>query len=78
MVSLDLTLLYLKEGRTADIQRLVEEVVAAFETQDVHREALAASSSSGKPPPGGGHSRLGARAGRLSGECAGKPELGFR
>jgi len=42
MVSLDLTLLYLKEGRTAEVQRLAEAMVAAFETQQVHREALAA------------------------------------
>ncbi len=42
MVSLDLTLLYLQEGRTAEVQRLAEEMVTAFETQDVHREALAA------------------------------------
>ena len=30
-----------KEGRTAEVQRLAEEMVAAFETQEVHREALA-------------------------------------
>jgi tetratricopeptide (TPR) repeat protein len=42
MVSLDLTLLYHKEGRTAEVQRLAEEMVAAFEAQEVHREALAA------------------------------------
>jgi len=42
MVSLDLTLLYLQEGRTAEVRRLAEEMVAAFETQEVHREALAA------------------------------------
>jgi tetratricopeptide (TPR) repeat protein len=42
MVSLDLALLYHKEGRTAEVQRLSEEMVAAFETQEVHREALAA------------------------------------
>jgi tetratricopeptide (TPR) repeat protein len=42
MASLDLTLLYLKEGRTADVQRLAEEMVALFEARDVHREALAA------------------------------------
>lgn len=42
MVSLDLALLYLKEGRTGDVRRLAEEMVALFEAQDVHREAMAA------------------------------------
>lgn len=42
MSSLDLTLLYLREGRMAEVQRLAEEMVAAFESQEVHREALAA------------------------------------
>jgi tetratricopeptide (TPR) repeat protein len=42
MASLDLALLYLKGGRTADVLPLAEEMVALFEAQDVHREALAA------------------------------------
>jgi tetratricopeptide (TPR) repeat protein len=42
MASLDLALLYLKEGRTADVLPLAEEMVKLFEAQDVHREALAA------------------------------------
>ncbi len=42
MASLDLALLYLKEGRTADVLPLAEEMAALFEAQDVHREALAA------------------------------------
>ncbi|MFL6193587.1 MAG: hypothetical protein ACJ75H_05410, partial [Thermoanaerobaculia bacterium] len=42
MASLDLTLLYLKEGRTADVRLLAEEMVALFEARDVHRETLAA------------------------------------
>ena len=42
MVSLDLTRIYLKEGRTADVQRLAGEMVAIFEAQDVHRETMAA------------------------------------
>jgi tetratricopeptide (TPR) repeat protein len=42
MVSLDLALLYLKGGRTGDVLPLAEEMVALFEAQDVHREALAA------------------------------------
>jgi tetratricopeptide (TPR) repeat protein len=42
MASLDLALLYHQEGRTAEVQRLAEEMVAAFESQEVHREALAA------------------------------------
>jgi tetratricopeptide (TPR) repeat protein len=42
MASLDLALLYLKDGRTADVLPLAEEMAALFEAQDVHREALAA------------------------------------
>jgi tetratricopeptide (TPR) repeat protein len=42
MVSLDLAVLYLKEGRMADVQRVAEEMLPIFQSQDVHREALAA------------------------------------
>jgi tetratricopeptide (TPR) repeat protein len=42
MVSLDLAVLYLKEGRMADVQRVAEEMLPIFQAQDVHREALAA------------------------------------
>jgi tetratricopeptide (TPR) repeat protein len=42
MVSLDLAVLYLRQGRTADVRRVAEEMLPIFEAQDVHREALAA------------------------------------
>ena len=42
IVSLDLAILYLRQGRTIDVRRLAEEMVPVFQTQDVHREALAA------------------------------------
>jgi tetratricopeptide (TPR) repeat protein len=42
MASLDLAFLYLREGRTAEVQPLAAEMVALFEARDVHREALAA------------------------------------
>lgn len=43
MVSIeDLALLYLREGRVADVKRLAEEIYPIFEAQDVHREAIAA------------------------------------
>lgn len=42
MVSLDLALLYLKEGRMVDVQRLAGEMQPIFETADVHPEAIAA------------------------------------
>ena len=43
MVSIeDLALLYLREGRTADVKRLAEEIYPIFKAQDVHREAVAA------------------------------------
>lgn len=38
----DLALLYLRQGRTADVKRLAEEMLPIFQAQDVHREALAA------------------------------------
>jgi tetratricopeptide (TPR) repeat protein len=42
MVSLDLALLYLKDGRTGEVRRVAEEMVPLFAAQDVHREATAA------------------------------------
>ncbi len=42
MISLDLAILYLMEGRVADVQRLAEEMLPIFQAQDVNREALAA------------------------------------
>lgn len=38
----DLALLYLREGRAADVKRLAEEIYPIFQSQDVHREAVAA------------------------------------
>jgi len=42
IVSLDLAVLYLRHGRTADVRRVAEEMLPIFAAQDVHREALAA------------------------------------
>ena len=42
LVALDLALLYAEQRRTAELKRLVEEIVPAFEAQDVHREAATA------------------------------------
>lgn len=44
LVSLDLAVLYLRQGRTAEVRRLAEEMLSLFEAQDVHREAFAALS----------------------------------
>jgi tetratricopeptide (TPR) repeat protein len=38
----DLALLYLREGRTADVKRLAEEIHGLLGAQDIHREAAAA------------------------------------
>jgi tetratricopeptide (TPR) repeat protein len=38
----DLAPLYLRQGRTADVKQLAEEMYPIFHAQDVHREALAA------------------------------------
>lgn len=42
MVSLDLALLYAKQGRTTDMKRLAEEMLPVFHSQEIHREAIAA------------------------------------
>jgi len=42
MVSLDLTLVYAKQGRVADLKQLAEEMHSIFESKEIHREALAA------------------------------------
>jgi tetratricopeptide (TPR) repeat protein len=42
LVSLDLAVLYAQEGRTAEIRQLAGEVMPAFESREVHREAMAA------------------------------------
>lgn len=42
LVSLELAVLHLEEGRTAEVKQLAEEMVVIFHAQDVHREALAA------------------------------------
>lgn len=41
-ISLDLALLYLRQGRLGDVKQVATEAVSLFETQGVHREALAA------------------------------------
>ncbi len=38
---LDLAELYLRQGRTAEVKRLSDQIVAVFKAQRVHREALA-------------------------------------
>jgi transcriptional regulator with XRE-family HTH domain len=42
LVSLELAVLYLEEGRTAEVQLLARQMAPIFHTQGVHREALAA------------------------------------
>jgi hypothetical protein len=42
LVALDLALLYLRQGRTAEVKRLARQMIPIFQAQDVHREALAA------------------------------------
>ncbi len=42
LISLDLALLYLRQGRTAETRRLAEEMLPIFQSRDIHREALAA------------------------------------
>ncbi|HEV8577887.1 MAG TPA: hypothetical protein VGX68_02295, partial [Thermoanaerobaculia bacterium] len=42
MAGLELAVLYLEEGRTAEVRKLAEELLAIFKAQQVHRGALAA------------------------------------
>jgi tetratricopeptide (TPR) repeat protein len=42
MVTLDLAGLYLRQGRSAEVRRLAEEMLCTFLAQDVHRQAAAA------------------------------------
>lgn len=42
MVALDLALVYLRQGRTADLAPLAEEAPQSFAAQEIHREAHAA------------------------------------
>jgi len=41
-VSLELAALYLRQGRTAEIKQLAAEIVPIFESQDVHKDTMAA------------------------------------
>jgi tetratricopeptide (TPR) repeat protein len=41
LAGLDLALLCLRQGRTADVKELAEQMLPVFEAPDVHREALA-------------------------------------
>jgi tetratricopeptide (TPR) repeat protein len=42
LVSLDLAIVYAREGRTADLKRLAQEMLPIFSSLQIHREALAA------------------------------------
>lgn len=42
LVSLDLALLYHREGRTAELKQLAGDLVAIFEAHEIHREAVGA------------------------------------
>lgn len=42
LADLEIAVLLLAEGRTAEVQEMARELVAAFESRNVHREALAA------------------------------------
>ena len=42
LASLELSVIYLAQGRTAELKKLVGQMLPIFQSQDVHREALAA------------------------------------
>src|SRR5688500_5754879 len=41
-VRMDLALLYLRQGRPAELKTLAREMLPIFRSQDIHREAVAA------------------------------------
>lgn len=41
LVALDLATLYSRQGRTAELKKLAQQLIPIFEARDVHREALA-------------------------------------
>lgn len=66
IVSLDLAALYLRQGRTGDVQRIAEEMIPLLEAQDIHREAFAAIAlfqEAARPSPT--HGREDARGGNI-------------
>ena len=42
IVSMDLALLYLRQGRPAELKALAKEMLPIFRSQDIHRETVAA------------------------------------
>jgi len=42
LISMELAVLYLQEGRTEDVKTLARQMIPIFKAQDIHREALAA------------------------------------
>ncbi|MEO6191629.1 MAG: hypothetical protein ABIS20_01350 [Thermoanaerobaculia bacterium] len=42
LLSLDLATIYARQGRSAEMRRLAEEMLPIFKSQDIHREAIAA------------------------------------
>lgn len=42
LAGLDVALVYLQQGRTAEVRKLAEQMVPIFQARDIHREALAA------------------------------------
>lgn len=42
LLSLDLAHVYARQGRTAELRRLAEEMIPIFQSRDMHREAVAA------------------------------------
>jgi tetratricopeptide (TPR) repeat protein len=42
LVGLDLAMVYVQQGETAEVRRLAQEIIPIFESRDVHQEALAA------------------------------------
>ena len=42
LLSLDLATIYARDGRSAEMRRLAEEMLPIFKSQDIHREAFAA------------------------------------
>lgn len=58
--AVDLALIYLQQGRTAELRQLAEEMHTLFEAEDVYREAGRAPALPGGRPARGGYEGVGA------------------
>ncbi|HTG32938.1 MAG TPA: hypothetical protein VLB76_08390 [Thermoanaerobaculia bacterium] len=77
LVSLELAVLLIEQGETAEVRELAEEIPEIFRARDVHRETLAALAVFQAAAPRRRHRRSGPRPRRLPHRARLDPELRF-